>query len=51
VPGQILIVDNYGRIASSPYTANQDVKAKRYNFNYEELEFNDSDIEIEVKEG
>jgi hypothetical protein len=50
VPGEIVIVDNYGRIASSPYTTNQDVKAKHYNFDYEKLEFNNSDIEIEIKE-
>lgn len=32
---QILIVDEYGRISSSPFTLEQEVKANKYSYNYD----------------
>jgi hypothetical protein len=39
IPGELLIVDEYGRIASSGYSASQDVTSQRYVYDYENSAF------------
>lgn len=50
IPGQLVVVDNYGRISSSPYTSSQDVKAIRYDYDYANNELIEEPIEIEGSE-
>lgn len=51
IPGELLIVDEYGRIASSGYSSSQDVTGQRYNYNYESAEFEFESIDNVKAEG
>ncbi len=50
-PGELLIVDEYGRIASSSYSSSQDVTSQRYTYNYETAEFEHESIDNIKVEG
>lgn len=51
IPGEMVIIDNYGRITSSPYTTEQKVESNRIVYEYKEDKFVELKNTVDEKEG